>query len=435
MQVNKKELEKSQIELLVTIDNEEFSSYFEKAARRLSEQVKIEGFRPGKAPLEVVKQKIGEMSILEEAARLAINKTVDQAIEENSKRQAIGQPQISITKLAPNNPLEYKVVFSLIPEITLGKYKDLSLKKEEAAVDDQEVDKMIEDLRDMRAREESVERPAETGDKVLLDINLSLDKVPVENGQYKDLSLILGKDYFIPGFDAKINGAKKETEISFSLEYPKDHFQKNLAGKNVDFRVKIKDVQARLKPALDGEFAAAFGLKDIEELKSNIKENLLHDKKHKLEAKEEAELLTKIVDNSKFGEFPDELVDGETRNMLAELEQSVIRQGGRFEDYLNHLKKTKEELLLEMTPNAVKRVKSALAIREIAIKEEIKISEEELSSKLEELKKRYENSEKVKHLFEEDGYRRHLENVMTNEKVIAKLKEWNYAPTSGKQKG
>lgn len=434
MQVAKKDLEKSQIELTVELSMDEFNPYIEKGAEKVSREVKIEGFRPGKVPLEILKQKIGEMTILEEAAHLAINKTIDEVIEKNTmERQAIGQPQVNVTKLAPNNPLEYKVVLSILPTVALGKYKDLNLKVEEAVVGEKELSQALEDLREMRATEKIVDRAAAESDKLVVDIKMFLDKVPLEDGQHQDLAIILGKDYFVPGFDNKLVGAKKDDVKKFDLPYPDDHHQKNLAGKMVEFEVKIKEVYSREKPELNDEFAGFFQVKNLEELKKGVRDSLLEEKKRHVDLRNESEMLSKIIDDTKFGDLPETLIDSEIKNMLAELEQSVIRQGGNFEDYLKHLKKDRGALMLEFAPNAVKRVKSALVIRELAILEKISATEKEIHDKIDELKKRYAHNQEILKMIDEHGYHHYLENTLTNEKVIARLKDWNYASTGAKQ--
>ena len=435
MQVNKKDLEKSQIELTVELTAEEFAPYINKGAQKVAEQVKIEGFRKGKVPLDILKQKVGEMSILEEAANIAIHKTIDEAVEDNTmERQAIGQPQVNITKLAPGNPFEYKVIISILPTIALGKYKDLGLKAEEAKVDDKEIAKALHDLQEMRAEEVLVEREAKDTDKITVDVKMSLDNVPLEDGDHKELAIIIGKNYFVPGFDSKIIGAKAGEEKNFSLAYPDDHHQKMIAGKMVEFKVNVKGVYERRLPELNDEFAAFFQLKDMDELKKSLKESLMHEKKHTTDLRNESELIGKIVDDAKFGDLPDAIIESESRNMLMELEQSVTRQGGKFEDYLGHLKKTKEQLILEMLPNAIKRVKSALIIREIAVVEKIEVTHADIHEKIDELEIQYKGNQEVEKMLHEEGYHTYLSNILTNEKVIAKLKEWNYAPTGDKQK-
>ncbi len=280
MQVTKKDLEKSQIELTVELTLAEFEPYIVKGAEEVAKNVKIEGFRPGKAPLEVLKQKIGEMTILEEAAHLAIHKTLDEVIEKNTmERQAFGQPNVSITKLAPNNPLEYKITLSLLPTVALGDYKDLKIKEEEVKMDEKELAKSLKELQEMRAVEVLSEEPIKKGDKAVVDIKMFLDKVPVEGGQHNDLAVLVGKEYFVPGFDDHLIGAKKDEERKFNLPYPDDHHQKNLAGKLVEFEVKVKDAYTRAIPELNDQFAGFFQVKNLEELKKTITDSLLAEKK------------------------------------------------------------------------------------------------------------------------------------------------------------
>jgi len=435
MQVTKKDLEKSQIELTIELSSEEFAPYIEKGAQKVAEEVKIEGFRKGKVPMDILKQKIGEMTILEEAAHIAVHKTVDNAVEENTVgRQPVGQPEVNITKLAPGNPFEYKVIVALLPTVALGKYKDLNLKVEEAKVDDKEVEKALHDLQEMRAQEVLVEREAKETDKVTVDVKMMLDKVPLEDGDHKELAVIIGKNYFVPGFDKKIIGMKQDEERTFELAYPDDHHQKNIAGKMVEFIVKAKGIYERQLPELNDEFASFFRLKDMAELKTNLQESLLHEKSHSVDLRNESELIGKIVEDTKFSEIPEVIITSESKNMLMELEQSVTRQGGKFEDYLGHIKKTKEQLILDLLPNAIKRVKSALVVREIAVIEKIDATEKEIHEKIDELEKQYTDNPEIQKMLHESGYHTYLSNILTNEKVIAKLKEWNYASTGTKQK-
>jgi len=435
MQVNKKELPQSQVELSVEVSFDELKPYIEKGAQKVSEQVKIEGFRPGKVPYDILKQKIGEMSILEEAAHLFVEKQADEIVANNLVgSNPVGQPRVEITKLAPDNPLEFKIIISLLPTIGLGEYKGLGMKIEKTRVDEKEVDKALGDIREMRAKEVISEAAAKTGDKIIVDIEMFLDKVPVEGGQSKDIAIILGKEYFVPGFDKKISGAKKGEAREFSLPYPDNHHQTNLAGKLVDFKIKVKEVYERQIPELNDEFASIFQFKNVAELRKALTENIEHEKEHQAEHKYEAQMLEKIVDQTKFGDLPEVLLNNELHSMQHELEESLAQQGAKLEDYLAHLKKTKEQLWLDFSPSAVKRVKTALAIREISVVEKMTVSDQELNQKIAELKETYKDRSEIQEMIKQPHYRRYLENLLINEKVIKSLKEWNYVNAGDKQK-
>lgn len=425
MKTEKKVLPKAQIELMVELTVEEVQPYVERAAEKLSREVKIDGFRPGKAPYEILKQKIGELAIWEEAAQLAINKTIDQVLEKEITEQIVGQPQVNITKLAPGNPLEYKLTLAVLPTVKPGEYKNLKVKEEKAEVTAAEVDKVIEELRETRVKEVLVEREIKEGDKIIIDINMFLDKVPLEGGQGKDAVVVIGKNYLVPGFDKKLLGAKKGEERKFNLPYPEEHYQKNIAGKLVEFEVKIKEIYARELPPLDDQLALSFGLKHPLELKDNIKETLLKEKEEKNKQKAEREIIDKIINRSKFGELPEILINHEAEIMLGELENNILAQGGKFEDYLKSLGKSREQLKLELLPDAEKRVKSALVIREIALVEKIAVSREEVEKKAEEILKQHQGNKEIESRVRSHDYQHYLLNALTNRKVMEKLREWN----------
>jgi trigger factor len=426
MKITVNNLPKSQVELIVEIENEEFKSYIEKGAKKLSGEIKIEGFRPGKAPYDLVKQKVGEMAILEEAAHIAINDTLYKVIGENlGERQPVGQPAIDIIKLAPGNNFEYKITVALVPEVTLGDYHDAKVKEAAGEIKEEDVEKVIARLRESRVKEIIADREAQDGDKVILDVEMFLDKVPVDGGQSKGVAVIIGKDYFVPGFDKKIIGLKRSETREFNLPYPKDFYQANLAGKLVEFRVKLAEVYSRELPELTDDFAKGFGANGVESFKGDIKKELEHGKKHEVEQKAEIEMLDKILAKTKFSDIPEILVQSEAETMLAELERTVTSQGGNFDDYLIHIGKTRDQMTLDILPEAVKRVKSTLMVREIANKEKIEVSEEEIDKKIEELLKQYHGYEKVTERLKEKNYRGYVRHILTNGKVIKKLREWN----------
>lgn len=426
MNVTRKDLEKGQVELSVELSIEEMAPLMEKGAESLSKEIKIEGFRPGKAPLSVLKQKIGELAIMEEAVKISLNKNIYKIIDENIKdREVVGQPEVEITKLAPNNPVEYKIKVSILPEVKIGKYKDLNLKQEKLVVKEEEVNKIINDLLEMRAKETISDKNIEKGDKVIASVNLFIDNVPVEDGQNPEVTILTGKNYFVDGFDKNIVGLKKGDKKEFSLVYPEKHYNKNLAGKLVDFKVEIKEVYQRELPELNDDLAKIFQFKNVAALKENIQKTVEIQKQREDDQKMEIKLLEKIVEDSKFGDIPESLVKNEASLMMKEMESSIASQGGSFNDYLQSINKSQDQLMLEILPNATKRVKSALILKEIAKEEKMSISEAELSKEIESTKKRYEKSPEAIKNIESPHYKAYLENSLLNQKTIDSLKKWN----------
>lgn len=425
MKVEKKDLEKSQIELTVELSVEEFKPFLVQGAEAISQSLKIDGFRPGKAPYDIVKQKVGEMGILEEAANIAIRKKIDQVIKENVEKEPVGQPRVDITKLAPENPLEFKIILAMLPEITLGDYKDLKIKQEKAEATEAEVERTLNDLREMRTKEVIVDREVGETDKIIVDIEMFLDKVPVEGGKNKDTAIMMGREYVVPGFDKKLIGAKKDDIREFSLPYPEDFHMKNLAGKMVEFRVGIKEVYERELPELNDELAIAFGLKKLDELKDNLKKSIEAQKSKDLVTKAEREMLEKIIANAKFGDIAEVLIDHESQTMMAELEHNIEEQGGKLEDYLSSIGKGMNEMKLELLPEAVKRVKVSLTIREIAKKENIKVEAKEIEENIEEMKKHYRDNKEAMSRITSPQYADYITNVLASRKVVNQLREWN----------
>ncbi len=427
MNVSKKDLEKSKVELMVKLPWSDFEKYLEKGAKVLSEKVKVEGFRPGKVPVDVLKQKVGEMAILEEAAYIAINKTLDKALKEGLEEvsTAIGQPNVNIVKLAPKNDLEYKIEIAILPEIKLGKIKELDVKLDKTEVEKKEIEKTLEQLSEMRTQEKIVDRELKDKDKALVDISMTQDKVPVEGGQSQDVAIIIGKDYLIPGFDKNLLGAKKGEEKVFSLPFPKEHHQQNLAGKMVDFKVNIKEVYERIIPKIDDDLAKTLQFKDLADLKKALESNIKAEKEQKNQQKAELKMLDEILKDSKIGELPEVLIENEAQNMLREFEGSLAQQGAKFEDYLKSINKSKEQFMVDMTPDAVKRVKLALIIRKIAEEENIVASEKEIEEQISEIVSKNKGNEEVLKNVKSPAYKNYLNNLLINQKVIKSLKKWN----------
>lgn len=417
-----------ELEITVELSVAELKPYIEQACVKISNNMKVEGFRPGKAPYDILKRRVDEMTIWTEAANIAVNKTVAKVLKEQIKDEnIIGEPQVRLTKIAPGSPLEYKIIISLMPEIKLGKYKDLGIDPPTASQSGGrgEVEKVLKDLQNMRAKEKLVNREIKDGDKVLVDISMFLDKVPIEGGQSQGAGVFIGADYIVPGFDKNLIGAKKGDVREFTLPYPKDHYQKNLAGRLVEFKVTIKDVYEREVPEVNDEFAKALGMNSLQEMKDKLRKNIEQEKKQKAEQKAVIEIFETILKNTTFSHIPETMTDTEAHNMIHELKHNVEQQGGKFDDYLTHIKRTAAELEKEFRPEAVKRVKTSFIISEIVKAEGVKVSEEDLQKALDKQIEAYADNPELRKKAKTEDYKNYVRYNMLNQKVIEKLKEWN----------
>lgn len=423
MRLNSKTLQKSQLELEIEIPPEELKPYIDRAVLILAQEIKIDGFRPEKVPYEILKKRVGEMTIYEKAAELAVEKTYPKIIKEE-KSETIGPPQISILKLAPGNPLIYKATVSLMPRVKLGNYKKIKSERKKSEVEDKKIDEALRNLQKMQTKEVLAKRPAKREDKIVVDMDLSIDRAPLDGGQAKNHAIYLNEPYYIPGLaDQLINASEGETR-EFTLPFPKEHFQKNLAGKNIDFKVKIISVFELTAPLLDDSFAKALGQTTFADLKNLIRENLSREMENRENLRLEEEILKQVVAGSRFDDIPEGLINSEAHKMIHELEDGLAEKGVHFHDYLENIKKTEEELLLDFAPRAVERIKTALAIKEIAAAEKIEAGEKEINEEIEKLSQTYkDDSELLERVLSEES-KEYLQNVIKNRKTVKMLFEW-----------
>lgn len=420
-----KKLEKSQVEITVEISPEEIQPYLIKSAERIAKEIKIEGFRPGKAPYEIIKQKIGDMGILQESIDDIISSTYYDILKAE-KIVTIGQPKIDIEKVAPGNDFVYKATAAVLPSVKVGDYKKIKIKKEEIKIDDTQIDKVLEDILKMQATEKLVERAAKIGDKVEINFEVFIDKVPIEKGKQDKYPAVIGENKFIPGFEDKLVGMKAGEQKEFELKFPEKYFEKRMAGKNAEFRVKCNGVFEIELPKLDDEFAKSISadkFKTVSEVRNNILENLTAEENSKNEQKTEIEMLDKLVEISEFEEIPEMLIDNEAHKMVHELEHNISDQGFDFNDYLKSLNKTEADLKKEFTPQAEKRVKISILTREIYIQEKFEVREDEIDLEIEAMLRNYPANLEVKKQLESETYKDYLRNVIGNRKVIEFLKK------------
>lgn len=420
-----KKLDKSQVEITIEVAVVEIQPYLKKTVEKISREIKIEGFRPGKAPYEIIKQKIGEMGVWQESIDDIISATYYEALKEQ-KIVTIGQPQIDIIKLAPGNDFVYKAIVAVLPEVKIGQWQKIKIKREAVKITNEQVDKVLDDIRQMQAKETLVERAAQAGDKVEIDFTVFIDKVPIESGRQEKYPVIIGEHKFIPGFEDQLIGLKAGEEKEFELKFPEQYFEKKMAGKLAEFKVKCRAVYGRDLPPLNDDFAKAISaekFKTLDETKLNILDNLKAEENHKQDHKLELAMLDKLMAVCEFAPIPDLLIENEIHKMVHELEHNIADQGFDFADYLKSLKKTAEDLKNEFRPEAEKRVKTSILIREIYMREKFEVRDDEIALEIENMMKNYPANLEVKKQLESETYKDYLKNVLGNRKTIDFLKQ------------
>ncbi|TSC76645.1 MAG: Trigger factor [Parcubacteria group bacterium Gr01-1014_31] len=422
MDVAAKKLPRGQAELTVTLTADEYAPFLHRAAAVVSAHLTIPGFRAGKAPYEVMVEKIGEAKLWEEALEAAVKRTYPQALAQ-AKLESVGSPQIGITKLAPGNPVVYRATVNLLPEVQLSDLSRIKVERRAPTVADADVTKTLEDLRTMRRTEVLVTRPARAKDKVEIRLDTFHESVPVEHGQSERLPLVLGENRFLPGFEEQVIGLAANQEKAFPLKLPDDYHNRAVAGKTVEFRVKVLGVYELTPPELTDEFAKSLGkFASLSDLKEKLRASLLQEAAKREDDRLEGAVMDELIAKSKFSDIPDLLVTTETKTMAAELEHNVGNQGIGFDEYLASIKKDRAQLLLDLTPQAIKRVKGALISRLIAKQQQVTASDAEVDAAVAREFSAYEGNPEIRERTKSPEFRSYVENVLVSRKVMEYLK-------------
>ena len=421
MKVDIKDLPDSKKEITVELNAEDLRCYAQKAARDLSGKHKIEGFRDGNAPLKIVEQKLGEKVILERTIDIAVKESYVKVLIEN-KIETIAEPKIEVVKMVPKELLIFKAEVVVLPEIKLGDYSKLKLSHSKIKVEEKEIDKAIETLRKSRAAYKTVLRPAEKENRVEIDFESKANGKTIDGGISKQHPLIIGEEHFMKGFEDELIGMKEREEKKFSLVAPKDYYQKDLAGQKIEFTVKMNLVQEVEMPEINDAFAARLGkFTSLKDLKKSIEEGLLDEKKNKEKEKNRLEIIDLLIKSSSF-KAPEKLVELELVKMEQEFSASLAQMNLEKDSYLAHIKKSMEDIKKQWQEQAEKRVGASLILREIAQKEAITISNEEVEERASQILKNAPDMEQIKNI-DPNQLKEHVRAVMKNEKVFELLEK------------
>lgn len=425
MKTKLKNISDVKVELTISLGTEELKAAEQVALTKLAKEVKIEGFRKGKAPLELVAAQVDQTILGQETLENALSKAVAEAfLKEDIK--AIDRPEVDVKKFIPGTELEFTATTEIMPKVELGDYKNLKVKKDTVEVSKEEVSETIDRILKNFAEKKKVDRESKDGDEVIIDFLGKKDGVAFDGGKAEKFPLELGSKSFIPGFEEGLIGKKAGDEISLNLEFPKDYHAKDLAGAKVVFEVKIHEVRENALPEINEDFLSKLGkFKTKEEFEKQIEEDLKTQKQAESDEKFKDKLVKKLAEVSKVP-VPEILLEDQKQSIELDMQQNLMYSGLSLEDYLKRMGKTREEWLEKDVKEAAEiRVKSGLALAELSKVEKVESSLEELDTRITQLKEQYGNSKEITKQLSSDDVRRNLANQILTEKTIDLLVKFN----------
>ncbi len=423
MNVKKTNHSPTSVTLQFSVHEAELLPIKQKAVAKLGANLKIAGFRPGKAPQGVIEKNIDQSLLQTEVLEEAVNNLYVKGVEEHQLRP-VGQPEISIKKFVPFTTLEFEAKMDVVGEIKLADYKKIKKTKEVTKVLAKDVQEVLDSLKVRAADKKDVSRAAKNGDQVIIDFSGKDTKgKPVAGAEGTGYPLILGSNSFIPGFEDNLIGMKAGDEKSFEITFPKDYGVHALANSKVTFTVKVGGVQEVVEPKIDDEFAKKVGpFKTVEELKADIKKQLTAERQNELDRKFEQELIEEIAKKSTVN-VPEGLIEEQLDAAEREERQNLMYRGQTWEEHLKDEGVTESEHRERNRKSAEERVKAGLVLSEISEKEQLSVTPEELEMRIQLYKGQYQDAAMQAELDKPENRRDIAMRILT-EKTINKLTDY-----------
>jgi len=428
MEIKIENLPSSKLKINLSLTKKEFLPYFDRAAKEISKDLEIPGFRKGMAPRKIVEERVGEGKILEEAVNLALNENFQKVVKEKDLK-VIGAPQakVDFEKIKKTGDFFAEIEVSLLPEVKLADWRKIvkEEKIKEVSVGQKEIEESILWLQKSRAKKIRKFDKASKGDEVLIDYEIRRGGVLVENGILTNQRLIIGENRLLPDFEKELVGMKEKEEKKFSITCPKDFWKKEFRGKPLDFKVKMKEIFKVELPEINDDFAKSLGkFKNLKELKESIKEGILMEKQEEEERKWQAKVLDKIAKESEI-DLPEILVLEQRDRMIEDLKNTIEKEMGlSFEKYLLQIKKTEEDLKKDFLPEAERRVRVFLCVFEIAKRENIEPKEEEVKREIENIANNYPQLfEEIQKNQSKEDFESFIKEKILEKKVLSLLRK------------
>lgn len=424
MKTTTKKISDTRVEVKVTLDSADLKTAREQALARLAANLKVQGFRKGKAPASLVEKNVDPNEITNATLDIAVRTAMPSAFEKE-KQNPIAIENVNVTKYVPDDTVEYTATADILPDVKLGDYKKLKAKMDKTEASAKDVQEILDNIVNAYAEKVVAKKAAELGDEVIIDFVGKKDGEPFNGGSAKDHHLTLGSGQFIPGFEDGIVGHSAGDKFDLDITFPKDYPEKTLAGQPTVFEVLVKQVNEIKKPALDSELAKKCGnFETIDDLKADIKHNLEIQNQHRAIEKYREDLVAELVKASKVS-APEILVRDQLRFIKDDMTRNAASHGMTFEQYLERAGQTAEEWEKEARKIAEARVKSSLILQILARDEKITASDEEVDAKVNELRDVYQRSAEALKNLKKPEVRQDIRNRLIIDKTLDFLVEAN----------
>jgi trigger factor len=371
------ELPESRVRVDAEVPAAEVEKRVAQAARALARSIRVPGFRAGKAPPPVVIKRVGREAVLDEAVRESLGGWYTAAIDA-AHIVPVGEPDLDLAELpGEGQPLRFSIEIGVRPKAELGEYKGLEVGKREPEIGDEAVAEELERLRERSAKLETVDRPAGRGDFVVMDYLGSIDGTPFAGGEGRDQMVELGSGRLVPGFEEQLEGASAGEERSVSITFPEDYGAGELAGKEAEFAITVKEIKAKDLPELDDELAAEAGFDTLDELRADIRERMSEAQGTQIEGEFREAALDSAVKASTV-EVPDALVEARARELFDQMMHSLSHQGISKEAYLQISGRGEDEIVEAGKEDAAQALRREAVLAAIVEAEGIEPTEDEL---------------------------------------------------------
>lgn len=419
MQVNVEQLNPCEVELNIEVPAEQVSSTKDKVYKEIGKHTAVPGFRKGKAPRAILERQVDPDRVRRYMLDELLPEAYAAALEEN-KIDPYADPEIDIVQLEDEQPFIFKAKVPLPPKVELGEYKGIEVERPEVTVSDDDVEAEVKYLQESRAKIEKVEgRGVQTGDMVLAEMAATVEGE--EPAEAKRTLVRVGSN--LPGFDEQIVGMNLDEEKSFSVEYPAETPDESLAGKKVDYTVKVESLREVKLPELTDEFAQSLGTyQTVDELKADIAKQLTESRNRAADSDVENKIIEEIVARSTVC-FPGVMVQSRVAHELEHLREDLEKEGRSFRQYLEQMGKTREEFMEQLNQAISQRVTAGLVLGELAEKENLEVRDEEVDAEIDRMAEEAKaDRQAVEAYLEPRGGREGLSNALLDRKITDFLK-------------